>query len=150
MISVTQARARAMAQPVYLVKIMLMGSGAPTLYLAERDITVASTRYEAYLDSVSGMGGMLERLTSDGLNSSLLLRLRNEPWRQYSHLVEVGADYPFEGAPMELSELYLGPGGEPSEADLIFTGILEGPSRIALSGFSCNITSLEFRADLKQ
>ena len=143
------ARDHDRAEPVYLIKLTLGGNPELTLYLAERALSVGGDEYEDYIEGVDALGQMLGRRDSDGLNSPLVIRFINEPWGAYGRLVELSGDYPFEGAVCELSEVYMNADGQPSGAELIFKGLLEGPHHIDLMGFSCRVTSLESRADMR-
>ena len=137
------------AEPVYLIKLSLGGSPELTLYLAERALSVGGIEYEDYIEGVDSVGETLGRRDSGGLNSPLIIRFINEPWGAYGRLVELSEDYPFEGALCELSEVYMDADGVPSEAELIFKGLLEGPHEADLMGFSCRVTSLMSRADMR-
>ncbi len=143
---VAQARDRDRLHPVYLVEIVLLNSG-PTLYLSDRNITVGGQDYEDYMDGLSGLGSELERLDSSGLNSALKLTFKNDAYKSYDHLVEIGGAYPFERAEVTIKECYLDSTAVPSDTDTVFKGVLDEPRKIDLMRFTCMVTSMEFKAD---
>ena len=148
MAGIDEARALDRAEPVYLVEVALLDSG-PTLYFSDRQITVGGRLYEDYLHDLSGLGAELTRASAGGLNTSLALRFKNDPWRSYGFLVEVGVDYPFEGSAVTVSEVLIESTGAPSAPAVIFKGLLEQPMDTDLMGFSARASSMEFAADNK-
>ncbi len=146
MTSMDEARAMDRAEPVYLVEVGLLNSG-PVLYLSDRQITVAGQLYEDYLHGLSGLGAELRRADAQGLNTSLELSFRTDPWRAYARLVNVLDDYPMDGAEVTVSEVFLDTDGLPSGAGVLFKGVIEEPKEIDLKGFRCRAMSMEFAAD---
>lgn len=141
------ARAHDRAEPVYLVRLTLLGSPPVVLYFAERAITVDGQEYEGYIASVEGIGQSLMRRDSGTLNSPVVVRFLNEPWGAYAHLAELMADNPFEGAAVELSETYIDARGQASAVELITRGLLEGPHEVGPMEFACRMSNLEALAD---
>ncbi len=146
MTSIDEARAMDRAEPVYLIEVELLNSG-PVLYLSDRQVTVAGQLYEDYLHGLSGLGAELRRTHAQGLNTSLELSFRNDPWRAYSYLVNALDDYPIDGAEVTVSEVLLDTDGLPSGTAVLFKGVLEEPREIDLMGFQCRAMSMEFAAD---
>ena len=147
MTTVARSRGYDRAEPVYFVEIALLNSG-PVLYLSDRNVTVSGQAYEDYLSDLSGLGDSLERATSGGLNADITLGFRNERFRSYSYLIEIGETYPLIGAACTIRECYLDASGAPSDTETAFKGVLDEPCDITLFGFSCGVSSAEFRADL--
>ncbi|KKL61871.1 hypothetical protein LCGC14_2190980 [marine sediment metagenome] len=146
MAGIDEARALDRAEPVYLVEVELLNSG-PTLYFSDRSITVGGTLYEDYLHDLSGLGAELARSSAGGLNTSLALRFRNDPWRSYGFLVEAGEDFPFEGSTITVKEVLIESTGSPSAPAVVFKGFLEQPMETDLMGFRARASSMEFAAD---
>ncbi len=148
MTTIAQARDKDRARPVYLMEITLLNSG-PTLYFSDGNITVGGQRYEDYLGDLSGLGEDIRRSDSEGLNANINLGFKNDRYKAYTYLVELGETYPFEGAEVTIKETYLDAAGVPSDAETVFKGALDEPRDIDLMGFACRVSSVEFRADLK-
>lgn len=132
MITNAEARAHDRVEPVYLVEIELVGAGAPMLCLAERDIEVDGIRYEGYLLEVGNLEWGIRRIALGDSARALRLRIQNEPWRGYSRLVEVGEDFPFEGAKVYLKEAYIDSEGTTTGSELLFRGVIVGASAVDL------------------
>jgi hypothetical protein len=148
MAGIDEARQLQRAETVYLVEIALLGSG-PTLYFSDRVITVGGILYEDYVHELNGVGTELKRLDSGGLNASLLIKFRNDPWRAYTYLSETLAAYPIVGAAVIVSEVMMESDGTPSDASVVFKGLMEEPHDIDLTDFSCRAMSMEFASDNK-
>ena len=146
MTGIDEARTMDRAEPVYLVEVSLLNSG-PTLYLSDRQVQVEGQLYEDYLHDLSGLGAQLRRRDAHGLNTSLDLRFKNDPWSAYAFLVEAFEDYPVDGAEVVVSEVLMDPAGLPSGAAVLFRGVLEEPREIDLMGFRCRASGMEFTAD---
>jgi hypothetical protein len=134
-LSATQLRDRPRAEPVYLVEIELK-NGGPTLYISDRNIVMTTQRYENYLDDLSD------------LNSFSVLKFRNDRYKTYDYLIEIGDTYPFEGATVTVKECYLD-GNDSSSAVVIFKGALEEPRDIDRMGFTCKVSPMEYVKDMQ-
>ena len=154
MSEITEARESVRVEPVYLVEITLMGEGAPVMRFSQRLLEAGGHLYEPYLMDVAGIGQTLARRGEGNTHHGISMRLDNLPWRGYDRLIEAGDEYPFEGAQCLLSECYMvddgAAGSEPTEVELLCRGILESPTGADLSGFTCGLLSLQYRADIKQ
>lgn len=146
MAGIDEARVLDRAEPIYLVEVVLLNSG-PTLYLSDRQVTVAGQLYEDYINSISGLGAELRRAQALCLNAALELCFRNDPWRTYGHLIDACGDYPFGGSTVTVKEVMLDAEGVPSDAEMLFKGVLEEPRGIDLMGFYSRASSMEFAAD---
>lgn len=142
----TAARSLDRARPVYLIEIALQNCG-PTLYFSDRNITVDGRLYEDYVSSVETATEEALRTTSSALNSALAIGFRNERWRSYAYLIEVGETYPFEGGRLKLKETYLNDAGLPTGPETVFVGRLDAPEAIDLMGFKCGVSSMEYVSD---
>ena len=129
---IAEARAHDRAEPVYLLEIGLLGADAPVLYLAERDLVAGGNCYESYLSEVQGLEWRLGSFAPVGPHAGPGFRLLNEPWREFSRLIEVGEEFPFEGASISLRETYLVRGGAPVPPEILFVGVLESTIAIDL------------------
>ena len=144
--TISEARSLDRAEPVFLVEITLL-NGGPTLRLSDRNIVADGTRYEDYMEALTGTGAELRRAEAVGLNAQVELKFRNEPWGTHSLLIEADATWPFLGAGVLIKEVYITEGGEVSETETLFAGVLEELREITLSGFTCSVASREFAAD---
>jgi hypothetical protein len=144
--SVLMARDRSRLKPAYLLEISLK-NGGPTLYFSDRNIEVSEQKYEDYLEDLSGIGEEIKRATSEGINADITLSFKNDRFRSYSYLIEIGESYPFEGAEVVIKEVYLDDDGVPSDVEVIFKGVLDEPKDIDLMGFKCSVSSMEFHKD---
>jgi len=142
MSSLASARSHILAEPLYLVEIRLMGTGSPVLHLAEREIDVGGTVYEGHLWEIKRFELGFNGPDIRGMDDLLKICLLNEPWRGYSRLLEMGEDFPFEGATIILRETYIGPDGMPATPDLLLSGVLEGVSGIDLMMFTIGARGL--------
>jgi hypothetical protein len=133
--TLVEARALDRAEPLYLVEIALSGAGPLELYLAERDLEAGGVLYEGYLWGVEGPEWKLVRAGLSAPICSLGIRIQNEPWRGYSRLLDVGADFPFEGAQITLKEAYMGPDDIPCPPVALFKGLIDKVSSIDLMEF---------------
>jgi len=144
--SLIELRDRPRLKPVYLAEITLKNSG-PTLYLSDRNITVSGQLYEAYLKDLSGVGDELKRLSSDTLNSGIQLVFRNDKYKGYNYLVEIGDAYPFEGAECVIKETCLADNEVPADPGTLFKGVLDEPQEIDLLAFKCKLSSMIYQKD---
>ena len=147
MTAISEARSHDRAKPVYLVEIILSGPTPPTLYLSDRNITVASQLYEDYLDSLSGLGAELKRVDSSGLNVNAKLDFKNDRYMAHAHLIGIGEANPFDGATCLIKEVYLGNDGTPSASEILFKGKLDEPRNIDVMKFTCAVSTMEHAAD---
>lgn len=145
--SIAEARGRTRLAPICLVEIILQGSGAPTLYLSDRNITVAGQIYEYYITGVDGLAEEIKRATSEGLNPRIDLTFWNARYAAYNYLIEIGDTYPFEGAILTVKECYLNDDGVPSVVETLFKGALDEPRDIDLMKFTCSASSMLFAKD---
>jgi hypothetical protein len=143
-----QAREREYAEPVFLVDIELLNSG-PTLYFSDRLVTVGAQAYEDYVDDLSGLGDELRRQDSGALNADFTIRLRNDRYRTYEHLITMGDTYPFDGAEVTVKETYLDSDGTPSAAETLFKGVIDNLRNIDLLWFEARVSSRPFHDDRK-
>jgi len=139
-------RDRSRYKPAYLVEITLK-NGGPTLYFSDRNINADGTLYEDYLDDLSGLGDELRRLDSSALNADITLRFKNDKYKGYNYLIEIGDTYPFEGAVCVIKETALDDSGTPSIPETVFKGALDEPSAIDLMGFTCRVSSMPYVKD---
>jgi hypothetical protein len=146
--TIIEARNRLRAEPVYLLEIALLNSG-PTLYLSDRILTVGSQVYEDYVDDLKGLGEELKRLDAGSLNADFTVRLRNDNYKTYDHLVTMGDTCPFEGAAVTVKEVYLDSDGTPSAAETIFKGVIDTLVDIDLLWFSCKVSDIIHHEDRK-
>lgn len=146
MTTIAEARGTNRLKPVFLVEITLGNSG-PTLYLSDRNLTVAGQRYEDYLGDLSGLAEEVRRAESGGLNSDITLSFRNDRFQGYDYLIEMGETYPFEGAACVIKEVCLDDADNTSETETLFKGVLEEARDIDLIGFRCKVSSMLMKAD---
>jgi len=144
-----EARGRDRAEPVYFAEITLSGSTPPTLYFSDRNIIISGQRYEDYLEGLSALGDEIKRVDSSGLNSHLTIRFRNEAYQSYGKLIDIGTEYPFDGASCRIGEAYLNEEGVPSDSAILFKGVLDQPFDIDLMGFQCPVSNMAYAADKK-
>jgi hypothetical protein len=138
---------RSRLKPVYLIEITLQGAGAPILYFSDRNITIGSQIYENYLSDLSGLGEEIERATSESLNPDVSLRFRNDRYKTYGYLIEIGDIYPFDGAGIIIKEVYLDDNNTTSDVRIIFKGALDEPQDIDLLSFECSVSAMPFIKD---
>jgi hypothetical protein len=136
------------ARPVCLVEISLLNSG-PTLYLSDRNATVLGRRYEDYLSDLSVVGEELRRADSEGLNAAVTLSFKNDRYKSYSYLIEIGETYPFEGAGCVIKAAWFDGDGTLLLLETVFRGVFDEPREVDLMGFNCSVSSMEFQADTK-
>ena len=148
-LSLNLLRERRRAKIVWLVDVELLGSGAPVLRLSNRNLEYNIYRYEKYILKVSGIARQLSRLDSDSLNSPVSILFENRPFMAFDYLIEAGQTYPFEGARCTVSALHLDDDGNPTEAEIVFVGVLDEPQSITKKEFSCMASSVEFFSDLR-
>jgi len=147
MTTISQMRDRPRAKPVYLVEIALKNSG-PVLYFSDRNIVVGGQNYEAYLNDLSGIEDEVRRLSTEGLNANIDLAFRNDKYKTYNYLIEIGDTYPFEGAECVIKETYLGDDDLPAQSTAtLFKGVLDEPGDIDLMGFKCRVSSSIYAKD---
>ncbi len=154
MTTISQARGRSWIKPVYLVEIVLKNSG-PTLYLSDRIITVGSQTYDDYITEITGLEAELRRADSGGLNAGISLELKNEKYKTYDHLSQIGDTYPWVGAGVTIKELYLEPpvlpGASEGQSDVttVFVGNVDEPRDTNRLTFSLSVSSRPtYRANL--
>jgi hypothetical protein len=143
MVGVNQARDSAHVAPIILVEVTLKNSGG-THYFSDRSITVAAQRYEDYISNSLTIGAQLERDTSAGKNADVNIVFKNQAYKTYDYLIEIGETYPFEGADVTIKEVYLLDDGTLSDVDTLFVGALDSPKGIDLLSFSCKAISSEY------
>lgn len=141
-----QLKDRSRYKPAYLLELTLKNSG-PTLYLSDRNISIEGQIYEDYLDDLTGIGDELRRADSEGLNTDITLTFKNDKYKGYNYLIEIGDTYPFEGAVCVIKETALDDSGTPSVPETVFKGVLDEPEDIDLMGFKCKVSSMVFHAD---
>ena len=142
-------RNRRRAKIVWLVDVELLGAGAPVLRLSNRNLEYSIYRYQRYILAVTGIARELSRVDSDSLNSPVTVRFQNRPFMAFDFLIEAGETYPFEGAKVTISALHLDDDNLPTEAEIVFVGVLDEPRGITKREFTCRASSVEFFADLR-
>jgi len=147
MVTIAQSRDRPRAKPVYLVEITLKNSG-PTLYFSDRNILVGSQQYENYIEDIQGIGEEIKRIDSTFLNIDITIIIKNERFKTYNHLVEIGDIYPFEGADCTIKEVCLDDDNNPSDTETLLKCNLDELEDIDLLNFSCKLSSRIFQKDL--
>lgn len=147
--SLATLRERRRAHIAWLVDVQLLAPGAPLLKFSDINIDYVTDRYDRYIMAIGGVAQELERASSDSLNSPINITFRNGPWRAFSNLIEVGETYPFEGAAVTVKSVHLDDEKNPTDAEIIFQGILEEPRAITRRDFTCRAASVEFIADLR-
>jgi len=141
-----QALDKRRLKPVYLIEITLQNSG-PVLYFSDRNITVGSQIYENYLESLSGLGRQLRRRNSETLNLDIDFTFKNQRYKNYSFLIEIGDTYPFEGAETTIKKVYLDDDNTPSDVEIIEKVVLDEPSDIDLMSFNCKASAVPYAKD---
>jgi hypothetical protein len=145
----TETRSKVNLTPIYLVEIGLLGTGAPTLYFADRNLTVSSQDYLDFIDSIDGISEELSFLTSSGLNADITINFKNETFQTYTYLIQIGDTYPFDGAVCTIKEVYKKQDGTYTTPETLFVGVLDELENINLSSFSCNVSDKIISADEK-
>lgn len=146
LISKEQLRDRPRVEPVYLVEITLKNSG-PTLYFSDRNIVVGAQRYENYIEEIQGIGEEIKRIDSTFLNIDITIVFKNEKYKTYNYLVEIGDTYPFEGADCTIKEVYLDDNNNPSDPETLLKCNLDELQEIDLMSFQCKVSSRIFQKD---
>lgn len=118
------------ARVAHFLEVSPLGLGR-TLYFSDIQLKAGGRDYEDYVRGVSlGKG----RAT-----------FRNDPFEDFSHLIEMSGEYPFEGAGCEVKEVMLGDSGGISKPETIFKGVIGAVSDIDGHKFECSlIAPLEY------
>jgi hypothetical protein len=141
-----EARKAGHAEIVILAEISLLNSG-PTLYLADRTVTIGAQRYEDYLAECPDITEECKREDSTGQNADVELIIKNDPYETYSHLVKIGEDHPWVGATVAIKETYVVrpdyPGAVPEYTTpvTLFAGVCRAPEEITTRSFKLNCQS---------
>lgn len=146
MTTALQAKDRARLAPVRMVEIALADSG-PTLYLADRAVLVQGQQYEDYLIDVGEIATACSILGGCATGSPVQVRMKNDPYAGYQSLAAIEAAHPFTGARCVLKQAYLSHAGEPSEPEVVFEGIAQGPVEIGPMGLTCVLWPMDRAAD---
>ncbi|MDO8282704.1 MAG: hypothetical protein Q7U10_08830 [Thermodesulfovibrionia bacterium] len=137
-----QAIANGKLYSAYLLDITLQGTGAPTLHISDRTITVSGVTYQNYLKDLSGLGEEIDRANSEGRNADITLVFKNKPYLTYNFFIQIGSTYPFEGALITIKEILINDLNVPGEPITIHMGVLDEAQDVDTLSFTYQASSL--------
>ena len=134
--------------PVWLVDITLSGGG-PTLHFSTTNILIGTVQYECYIAEIKGAADSINRQTSDVQNSDISITFRNLAYAAYAYLIQLGVDFPvqWEASVVTIQETAFDLNGNMAAPVLMFKGVLDEPTDISLTQFSCKVSSMPFLMD---